>query len=68
MQDVTERSHRFKVGNIVDLKADTHRREGAPHGVYKVVRLLPAEGQDFQYRIKDSRDGREYAVLESQLA
>ena len=68
MEDVSQRTHRFKPGATVDLKSDKFRREAAPHGVFKVMRLLPAQGQDFGYRIKDSRDGREYAVLESQLA
>lgn len=67
MTDISQRKHRFKIGDVVDLKSDQNRREAAPHGVFKVARLLPAEGQSFQYRIKDSRDGREYAVLESQL-
>jgi hypothetical protein len=67
MQDISQRPHRFKVGAVVSLKTDMHRREAAPHGVFKVVRLLPAEGQDYQYRIKDSRTGREHAVMESQL-
>lgn len=68
MQDISQRTHRFKVGAVVNLKSDIHRREAAPHGVFKIVRLLPAEGQDFQYRIKDSRTGREHAVMESQLS
>lgn len=67
MEDISLRPHRFKVGTVVSLKADMRRREAAPLGSFKVVRLLPAEGQDYQYRIKDSRTGRELAVLESQL-
>jgi hypothetical protein len=66
MSDITARERRFKIGNVVNLKADLYHK-GTPDGVYKVVRLLPAEGQDYQYRIKDSRDGSEYMVRESEL-
>jgi hypothetical protein len=66
MSDITARERRFKPGTVVNLKADIYHR-GTPSGVYKIVRLLPAEGQDYQYRIKDSRDGSEYVVRESQL-
>lgn len=67
MADITARERRFKIGNVVNLIADTYHR-GTPDGIYKIVRLLPAEGQDYQYRIKDSRTGSEYVVRESQLA
>jgi len=66
MSDITERARRFKIGDTVNLKADIYHR-GTPTGVYKVTRLLPAEGQDYQYRVKDNRDGREHVVRESQL-
>jgi hypothetical protein len=67
MTDITRRQPRFKVGDTVDLKADTFHR-GTPAGVYKVVRLMPPEGQDYQYRVKDNRDGSERAVRESEIA
>ena len=67
MTDISARSRRFKIGDIVNLKADIYHR-GTPTGVYKVTRLLPAEGQDYHYRIKDNRDGLEHAVFESQLS
>ncbi|MEQ1863423.1 MAG: hypothetical protein ABL996_02095 [Micropepsaceae bacterium] len=67
MTDVTARSHRFKIGETVNMKADAHHR-GTPAGVYKVTRQMPAEGQDYQYRVKDNRDGREIVVRESELS
>ncbi|MCE9522239.1 MAG: hypothetical protein K8S25_07385 [Alphaproteobacteria bacterium] len=67
MSDITSRTHRFKMGETVNLKADKFHR-GTPDGVYKVTRLMPAEGQDFQYRVKDNRDGRELVVRESELS
>jgi len=66
MSDITTRTHRFKVGETVNMKADIYHR-GTPAGVYKVTRQMPAEGQDYQYRVKDNRDGRELVVRESQL-
>jgi hypothetical protein len=32
------------------------------------VRLMPAEGQDYQYRVKDTRDSSERAVRESEMS
>ena len=66
MSDISTRKHRFKIGDTVRLNA-SNRDQGAPSGMYKVTRLLPAEGQDFQYRVRDSREGREHVVRESAL-
>jgi hypothetical protein len=37
-------------------------------GTYTIVRLLPAEHNDQQYRIKSTTDGHERVVKESQLS
>jgi len=37
-------------------------------GQYRVVRLLPAEGDDNPYRLKSIRDGHERVARESQIA
>ena len=66
MTDITARERRFKIGNVVNLIADRYH-QGTPDGVYKVASLMPADGQDYQYRIKDSRTGRLLVVRESQL-
>lgn len=68
MTDVSARKHRFKVGDTVRLTAPIREQGASPSGYYKVTRLLPAEGQDFQYRVKDSREGREHVVRESLLS
>lgn len=34
---------------------------------FEITRLLPAEGQSFQYRIKDTVTGRERVVAEDQI-
>jgi hypothetical protein len=41
--------------------------QNARRGSYRVLRHLPAEGADNQYRIKSSLDGHERVVKESQL-
>jgi hypothetical protein len=38
-----------------------------PRGKYKVLRLLPSETRDLQYRVKHTEDGHERVVRESQL-
>ena len=37
------------------------------NGIYKVVQLLPPEGDDCQYRIKKADEVHERVVKESQL-
>lgn len=41
-------------------------RPGAT-GSYKVVRLLPSDGEDYQYRIKSTGESFERVAKESQL-
>ena len=36
-------------------------------GTYKVVRLLPSDGDDYQYRIKSTGEAFERVAKESQL-
>ncbi len=66
MTDITARPRRFKIDAVVNLIADKYH-QGTPDGIYKVASLMPAEGQDYQYRIKDTRTGRILVVRESQL-
>ena len=40
---------------------------GGTNHVYKVTHLLPPEGDDFQYRIKNASEPHERVVKESQL-
>lgn len=58
--------HKFKVGQRLVFspgRLDYHQVSG----LYEVTRLLPAEGAEFQYRIKASGSGQERVVRESQL-
>jgi hypothetical protein len=38
-----------------------------PRGTYKIVRPLPAEGINRDYRVKHVQDGHERVIRESQL-
>ncbi len=58
--------HKFSVGQAVQFSPD-RRDGGSARGRYTIVRLLPEEGNTPQYRIKNSTDGHERVVLESQL-
>jgi hypothetical protein len=58
-------AHKFKVGHLVTLHS---KRHGVWAERFEVVRLLPPENRDFQYRIKSTRDGHERVVLENELA
>lgn len=59
-------SHSFAIGQSVELTLN--RFEGtAPPGLYTVVRLLPNDASDREYRVKNVRDGHERVVRESQI-
>ena len=54
--------HKFKIGQLVTY----HGRERAP-GVYQITQLLPPEGDEFQYRIKNINEPHERVAKESEL-
>jgi hypothetical protein len=56
--------HKFKLGSRVSLAS---RDRFARGGEFKIVRLLPAEGNDLQYRIKGTAESVERVVKEYQL-
>ena len=60
------RSHKFQVGQTVFYTSSPISRPGAS-GSYKVVRLLPSDGEDNQYRIKHAGEAFERVAKESQL-
>ncbi|PKU24747.1 hypothetical protein CWS72_10100 [Telmatospirillum siberiense] len=59
--------HRYKVGQVLHYSPGIFEAV-AWQGLYRVVRLLPAEGGDNQYRLKNEADGHERVVRESQLS
>jgi hypothetical protein len=58
--------HKYQVGEAVYFTSPTFGR-AATNGSYTVVKLLPSEGDDYQYRIKSSGEAFERVAKESQL-
>jgi hypothetical protein len=65
-RSVVLRAHKFRVGQTVLFTSSPITRPGAS-GTYKVVRLLPSDGDDYQYRIKNPGEAFERVAKESQL-
>jgi hypothetical protein len=64
--EIPVRSHKYQVGETVYYTSPTFGRAAAT-GSYIVVKLLPSEGDDYQYRIKSSGEAFERVAKESQL-
>ncbi|WP_420133763.1 hypothetical protein [Rhodopseudomonas sp.] len=58
--------HKFVVGENVYFTASNVARPAAG-GIYEIIRLLPTDGADCQYRIKSSSEAFERVAKESQL-
>jgi len=58
--------NRFRVGESVRYMSNTVGRPGAKDG-YTVVRVLPLENGERQYRIKSASEAHERVAQESQL-
>jgi hypothetical protein len=58
--------HKYRVGQTVFYTSSPISRPGAS-GSYQVVRLLPSDGDDYQYRIKNPGEAFERVAKESQL-
>jgi hypothetical protein len=59
--------HKFTVGQNVEVHSGRYDLH-VPSGIYTIVRQLPAESNDCQYRVKNARDGHERVMYESQFA
>ena len=59
-------NHKFKIGQTVNYTSGPFGA-GRASGVYKITRLLPPEGDDFQYKIKCAAEPHERVAKESQL-
>ena len=64
--EIALKSHKYQVGEMVYYTSPTFGRAAAT-GSYTVVKLLPSEGDDYQYRIKSSGEAFERVAKESQL-
>jgi hypothetical protein len=58
-------SHKFHVGEIVTLRPVVSRN--APGGAYEVIKQLPHNGREFEYRIKSASEEHERVAGESEL-
>ena len=65
-QEIIVRSHKYRVGETVFFNSPSFGRAAAT-GSYTVVKLLPSEGDDYQYRIKNTDEAFERVAKESQL-
>lgn len=66
VREIALKTHKFQVGQSVYFTSGTMGRPGAS-GSYRIVRLLPSEGDDYQYRIKSAGEAFERVAKESQL-
>jgi hypothetical protein len=60
------KAHKFQVGQAVYFTSSSFGRPAAA-GTYKVIKLLPSDGDDYQYRIKSPSEAFERVAKESQL-
>ena len=60
------KTHKFQIGQTVCF---TSRPIGhmAANDAYRIVKLLPSDGEDYQYRIKSANEAFERVAKESQL-
>ena len=65
-QPIMVHSHKYQIGEIVYYTSPSFGRAAAA-GSYTVVKLLPSEGDDYQYRIKNTEEAFERVAKESQL-
>jgi hypothetical protein len=62
---MTDNTHKFRIGQTVDLVASTSR--SAASGRYEIVSLRPTDGGSPQYRVKSKSESHERVVAESDL-
>jgi hypothetical protein len=62
---MTDRTHRFKVGQTVDLIQSTFRSAASGH--YEIISLRPPVGETPRYRIKSRSESHDRVVGESDL-
>ena len=60
------KSHKYQIGQAVRYTSSPLTRPGA-NGSYKIIKQLPSDGDDYQYRIKNPGEAFERVAKESQL-
>jgi hypothetical protein len=61
---VTMPSHKFDVGEIVNFRPASRN---VPGGAYEVIKQLPHNGREFEYRIKSANEEHDRVAGESEL-
>jgi hypothetical protein len=59
--------HRFRVGQLVDF-APSRPGVATSGRQYEIIRLLPADGAELQYRVKSKAEPFERVAKESELS
>jgi hypothetical protein len=59
--------HKYEVAQVVNFTPDKSSLETSP-GRYEILRQLPTDGLENQYRVRSVEDNHERVVRESQLA
>jgi hypothetical protein len=62
---MTNLTHKFKVGQTVQLIPSISRTAASGH--YQIVSLRPTEGDGLQYRVKSRSEAHERVVAERDL-
>ncbi|MGE3148836.1 MAG: hypothetical protein AB7K04_07195 [Pseudorhodoplanes sp.] len=60
------KTHRYSLGQLVRYTSGPFARQAAD-GNFRIVKLLPSDGEEFQYRIKSTDEAFERVAKESQL-
>jgi hypothetical protein len=58
-------SHKFHIGDSVMLKRSISRN--VPGGVFEVIKQLPHNGREYEYRIKSANEEHERVAGEGEL-
>jgi hypothetical protein len=64
--DFTLKEHKYRIGQSVYF-ASRPIGHMIANSTYEVVKLLPSDGADYQYRIKNPKEAFERVARESQL-
>lgn len=60
------KTHKYSIGQSVRYTAGPLTRSG-PGAAFKIIRLMPPDGDEHQYRIKSTEEAFERVARESQL-
>jgi hypothetical protein len=59
--------HKFRVGQIVQFRPNRNEIVHAARGTYEVIKQLPHNGREYEYRIKSAHEEHVRSATESQL-